>query len=151
VKATLYYIGKPARGEVAALQRHYAKQIGGFGQIEVVALMPKAVQAAQKQGAQAARRSYSEVFEPYLNEGVSVALDERGRSMDSHRFSALLLDEPVRFFVGGAYGLEPAFVARCRFSLSLSSLTLSHDLARLVLLEQIYRGLSIIHNHPYHK
>ncbi len=151
MNATLYYIGKPASAEVRTLQQHYCKQIGGFGRIEVVALMPKSVIAAQKQGAQAARESYTKTLLPHLKEGVNIALDERGRSMDSHRFSALIADQSVRFFIGGAYGLEPAFVARCQMALSLSPLTLSHDLARLVLLEQIYRGLTIAHNHPYHK
>lgn len=151
MNATLYHIGKPASGEVGLLEKHYSKLIASFGKITLVSLMPKTVIAAQKQGREAARKSYTETFEPYLKEGFCVALDERGAQMDSHRFSELIGDRVVRFFIGGAYGLEERFVGRCHTSLSLSALTLSHDLARLVLLEQIYRGLAIAHNHPYHK
>ena len=57
----------------------------------------------------------------------------------------------VHFVIGGAFGLEEGFKRECRFSLSLSALTLPHDLARLVLAEQLYRAGTILRNEPYHK
>jgi 23S rRNA (pseudouridine1915-N3)-methyltransferase len=57
----------------------------------------------------------------------------------------------VNFFIGGAYGHAPEFLKRCDRVVSLSKLTMSHKIAKTVLAEQIYRALTILHNHPYHK
>ena len=56
----------------------------------------------------------------------------------------------LTFAIGGADGLPPALVARANLRLSLSAMTLPHRMARLVLLEQIYRALTIIRGEPYH-
>jgi len=57
----------------------------------------------------------------------------------------------VIFLIGGADGFGSGWRERCDTVLSLSPLTFSHRLARLVLVEQVYRALSIIHNRPYHR
>jgi 23S rRNA (pseudouridine1915-N3)-methyltransferase len=86
-----------------------------------------------------------------------IALDERGdewRTDDLRRFLEGEMTHGtagIAFLVGGAAGLPPAAVARARRRLSLSRLTLPHRLARLVLLEQLYRVLTIIRGEPYHK
>ncbi|HEX9727656.1 MAG TPA: 23S rRNA (pseudouridine(1915)-N(3))-methyltransferase RlmH [Gemmatimonadales bacterium] len=69
--------------------------------------------------------------------------DQVGRWRDGARDVALLL--------GGAYGLDGALLERCQVRLSLSPLTLPHELARLVLLEQLYRSGTILRGEPYHK
>lgn len=82
----------------------------------------------------------------------SIALSERGKSIDSIEFASLLKDKnEINFFVGGAYGFSDEFLNECDYVLSFSKLTFSHELARIVLLEQIYRGFCINKNHPYHK
>jgi 23S rRNA (pseudouridine1915-N3)-methyltransferase len=58
---------------------------------------------------------------------------------------------PVVFFLGSDLGLDPDLAARCRLRLSLGPLTLPHSLARLVLLEQLYRALSILEGIQYHR
>jgi len=57
----------------------------------------------------------------------------------------------VSFFIGGAYGFEKKFVKSCQKSISFGKITMSHKLVKVVLLEQIFRGLSINNHHPYHK
>lgn len=57
----------------------------------------------------------------------------------------------VAFLIGGAYGLPSHVLQRCDARMSLSSLTLPHEMARLVLLEQLYRATTIIQGTPYHK
>ena len=85
----------------------------------------------------------------------AVALDPKGRTYDSTGFSKFLnryMTEDPRdlvFVVGGYGGLSEGVTKRADQLLSLSHLTFSHDLSRLVLLEQLYRALSIIRNHPY--
>lgn len=73
-------------------------------------------------------------------------------SMDfSHRLvSWITMNKTVTFVLGGPYGVSPALEKRANQKISLSPLTLNHHLARLVLAEQIYRGLSIWKNLPYH-
>ena len=87
---------------------------------------------------------------------VRVALDEHGRDYDSHKFAALLGQwhdggQTVALLVGGPDGLDPGLKASCQASLRLSSMTMPHPLVRVVLIEQIYRGWSILASHPYHR
>jgi len=85
-----------------------------------------------------------------------VALDESGRDWTSAQFAASLSAwrDSARlpaFVLGGADGLDPQFKQRSALCLRLSSLTLPHALARVVLVEQIYRAWSILSAHPYHR
>jgi len=90
-------------------------------------------------------------------DGYWVALDRRGRALDSEQLAGQVgrwrqeWPRPVVFFLGSDLGLDPALVQRCRLRLSLGALTLPHALARLVLLEQLYRALSILEGIEYHR
>lgn len=98
-----------------------------------------------------AKKSYESAYETHLD-GFCVALDERGKAMDSLEFAKLI--EPhnkINFFIGGAYGFSDEFRGKMHALLSLSKLTMAHKIAKLVLFEQIFRALSISANHPYHK
>lgn len=79
-----------------------------------------------------------------------IALDERGRDLTTAQFAALL-DAPTAFVIGGADGLDPAIKQRAALLLRLSSLTLPHALAQVVLCEQIYRAATLLTGHPYHR
>ena len=79
-----------------------------------------------------------------------VALDERGKDLTTRQFAALLA-EPTAFVIGGANGLEPAIKRRASVLLRLSSLTLPHALAQVLLCEQIYRAATLLTGHPYHR
>lgn len=86
----------------------------------------------------------------------TVALDERGRDLGTLQFSHQLrawLDEggSTAFVIGGADGLQPELKARAALNLRLSSLTLPHALAQLLLCEQLYRAASLLTAHPYHR
>jgi len=93
-----------------------------------------------------------------LPEGAfTVALDLTGDELDSPALAAFLgrmqdqgLKELV-FLVGGHLGLKPELVKSCRRVFSLSKLTFTHEMARLILLEQLYRANTILRGEPYHK
>lgn len=83
-----------------------------------------------------------------------VALTEEGQSYDSVAFARRLEgsgSDRLAFVIGGADGLDPGIKAEARWRLSLSPMTFPHELARLLLLEQLYRALSIQQGGPYHR
>ena len=79
-----------------------------------------------------------------------IVLDERGADLTTERFAALLRS-PSAFIIGGADGLSSETKARADTLLRLSALTLPHALAQVILLEQIYRGATLLTGHPYHR
>ncbi|MBV9108540.1 MAG: 23S rRNA (pseudouridine(1915)-N(3))-methyltransferase RlmH [Gemmatimonadetes bacterium] len=86
-----------------------------------------------------------------------VALHETGRQWSSQKLADWLNELGVRgspgaaFVIGGAYGLSDEVLSRARHQLSLSAMTLPHEIARLVLAEQLYRAGTILRGEPYHK
>jgi 23S rRNA (pseudouridine1915-N3)-methyltransferase len=86
-----------------------------------------------------------------------VALDPRGKMLDSPGFARQLGqwrdagERELAILIGGADGLAEEVLARARFSLSLGLMTLPHQLARIVLAEQLYRAETILAGHPYHR
>jgi len=87
---------------------------------------------------------------------VLVCCDPGGRRMDSPAFAEWLqarreAGRDVAFVIGGAFGLAPSLVARAALRLELAPWTLPHELARLVLAEQLYRAGTIVRREPYHK
>jgi 23S rRNA (pseudouridine1915-N3)-methyltransferase len=89
--------------------------------------------------------------------GLIILLDERGDVVTSPGFAKQLADaqeratQNVTFVIGGASGFDPSIKARAHQLISLSAMTLPHKMARLLLIEQIYRASSIIRGEPYHK
>lgn len=85
-----------------------------------------------------------------------IALDQRGKSLSSEKLAELMNDHMVRsvpewtLLIGGPYGLSDALRQRADMILTLSPMTLTHQMARLLLLEQLYRCCTIIRNEPYH-
>ena len=89
-------------------------------------------------------------------DALRVALDERGKDLSTQQFSETLqawqhASQPIAILIGGPDGLDPILKASCAQLLRLSSMTMPHPLVRVVLIEQIYRGWSILVNHPYHR
>ncbi|HHD82373.1 MAG TPA: 23S rRNA (pseudouridine(1915)-N(3))-methyltransferase RlmH [Campylobacterales bacterium] len=153
MKITIYIIDKKSKDQLyAPLIEHYIKIAKSFAKVEVVEIYTKDVQKAHDISPQAAKKSYTLAFHDYLASGYNIALDPESKEVDSFTFSNLLKDRvSVNFFIGGAYGLESSFLSQCNKSISLGKITMSHKLAKVVLLEQVFRGLSILNNHPYHK
>lgn len=101
-------------------------------------------------------REGERILERIPDQAFVVALDERGRPLTSEELAGQLEGHMVQgtaelvFVIGGAYGLSPAVRARADQVLSLSKLTFTHQMARIFLLEQLYRAMTIVRNEPYH-
>ncbi len=152
MKISIYSIAKKERSLYDPLYKELMKMTSRYARVEDIELFGKGVTKAHTVGEEAAKRAYTKELEPFLGNGYSIALHPDGKLIDSFEFSKLLSDRmTVQFYIGGAYGFEPSFLKRCDRVISLSPLTMSHRIAKAVLLEQIYRGLTILANHPYHK
>ncbi|AFI05429.1 23S rRNA (pseudouridine(1915)-N(3))-methyltransferase RlmH [Helicobacter cetorum] len=150
MRCVVYSIAKNSPLELVSVYQKQCKQFAC--ELELVDLFPKAIANAQKVSKELAQKSYSLAFEPYLNpKAQNIALHPKGRSGDSFVFSEMLQDNlNINFFIAGAFGFEEGFLKACK-TWSLSEMTFSHEVAKIVLCEQVYRALSIIFKHPYHK
>lgn len=152
MKINIYSIQKKSTDEYSALVAEFVKMSKKFATVCDYQLFPSSVAKAALQSESIAKKSYTQTFEPYMENGFNIALDVLGSKVDSFKFASLLENKnEVNFFVGGAYGFEREFLDKCDVMISLSPLTMTHKLAHLILCEQIFRGLAINNNHPYHK
>jgi 23S rRNA (pseudouridine1915-N3)-methyltransferase len=147
----VFSIEKSSNKTIEVLNKEFMKMISKNASIEDVILFNKQIALAQTKGAIEAKESYSKLYEPYLK-GYNVALDVCGDDCDSFEFSKIF-DKSVNIniFIGGAFGFNKEFLNKTQKVISLSKLTYAHKIAKVVLYEQIYRGLCIKTNHPYHK
>ena len=152
MKINIISIAKKEKTIYEPLYKDLNKMISRFAKIEALELFPKDVAKAHTISSVAAKESYSKVFEPYRKNSFCISLHPDGKQVDSFEFSKLLSDKiSVNFFIGGAYGFEEKFLDNSDAVISLGKITMIHKIAKVVLLEQIYRGFSILNNHPYHK
>jgi 23S rRNA (pseudouridine1915-N3)-methyltransferase len=152
VTISIISIAKKERCLYDPLYQEHIKMISRFAKLDDIELFPKEVAKAHQISSEASKTAYSKLLEPMLGKTYSIALHPDGKKCDSLAFSKLLCDKiAVQFFIGGAFGFEDSFVAQCDSVISLSDLTMSHKIAKAVLLEQIYRSFTLLNNHPYHK
>ncbi|MBN2815981.1 MAG: 23S rRNA (pseudouridine(1915)-N(3))-methyltransferase RlmH [Campylobacterales bacterium] len=145
-------IAKKEKSIYDPLYKDLIKMIGRFAKVTDTEIFPKDVAKAHTISPQASQAAYSKALEPYVGKEYCVMLHPDGKIIDSYEFSKLINDKiAIKFFIGGAYGFEDDFIKRSDAVVSLGKITMSHKIAKAVLLEQIYRGFSILSNHPYHK
>jgi len=152
MKVNILSIAKPEKTLYNPVYKELEKMTSKFTSLEDIEIFNKKIHAAQVDGEAKAQASYTTVFEPYLSKSYNIALHPNGKLVDSFKFSKLLADKiSVNFYIGGAFGFEDKFLKQCDQVISLGELTMSHKIAKLVLLEQVFRGFTILNNHPYHK
>lgn len=153
MKLIVAAVGKPRNAALAAAIEHYEGRAAKYWPIDVREVREENARAAPVSVVQEkeAERLVSRV------EGATVvACDERGTAMTSGAFAKFLQDareraRDVAFVIGGAYGLAESVLERAQTRLALAPWTLPHELARLILAEQLYRAGTIVRGEPYHK
>jgi 23S rRNA (pseudouridine1915-N3)-methyltransferase len=151
VKVRIAWIGKTKEPAIQALTDEYLKRIARYVQVEGITLRDEAALldmsgrgSGGKAGAKAAAKS------------TLVLMDSRGKELSSEQFAKFLGDYqdrnplPLVLAVGGADGFSEAARTAAQHTISLGKMTLAHELARVVLLEQVYRAFTILKGHPYH-
>lgn len=152
-KVKLICVGSPKEGAIEDLAREYSKRINGYLSFTLMEIKePK----GKRNDAETPHlvEQFNKLIQPRDH---LVLLDVGGEKKSSERFSSWLTEHfshnqsPLVFAIGGASGLPQSLYSRCQAKLSFSDMTFPHELFRVMFLEQLYRALTIIHNHPYHR
>jgi 23S rRNA (pseudouridine1915-N3)-methyltransferase len=155
MKLRFVWIGKTKRAPVKQLTQEYLDRVGKFATVEVTELRDR-----KDVGGDAQRiidKEGEDILSSTASAGYLIALDQRGQEIDSPRLAELIErhrvagTKQITFVIGGHFGLSTAVRDRADFVLALSRMTLTHDLVRVLLIEQVYRAFTIIHNLPYQK
>ena len=149
------FLGKTREAYLAAGIDDYRRRLANYAGVEIRVL--KEVRPASKPEAQV-RQEEGQVLLAHLTaKSLVVALDPGGRAMNSEELARLVGEwedggrRHLTFLVGGPLGLAPEVLTRADFKLSLSPMTFTHEMARLLILEQLYRAFSIRAGSGYHK
>jgi len=150
MKIKVAWIGKTKEPAIQALTAEYLKRISRYAEIAGVALKDEAAIVALARGDGRLNNNKTKKDRHKL-----VLLDSRGKQLSSEELAEFLEREqlnavPLLFAVGGSDGFSEEARREAGFTLSLGKMTLPHELARVVLVEQLYRAITILKNHPYH-
>lgn len=155
MKLRFVWVGKTKSVPIRAMVGEYLDRIGKFAAVEVSELRDRNDAGSDR------RRIIDKEGEDILSRIAGapwlIALDERGRDLDSKGLADLIEKhrlagtKQITFVIGGYGGLSDQVRERADLVLALSRMTLTHELARVVLTEQVYRAFTIIHDLPYQK
>ncbi|MBF0622700.1 MAG: 23S rRNA (pseudouridine(1915)-N(3))-methyltransferase RlmH [Magnetococcales bacterium] len=157
MKWRLMAVGRGMPEPVRMLVDDYTKRLKRYGQFELIEIAEAHRQGGlspNKAMVQEANRLKKQLKQ---GDGVLVVLDSRGQVFSSEKWASRLNQwrqdalGPVTFIIGGPDGVAPELVKQADLRLSLGSMTFPHMLARVLLLEQLYRAMTIIHGVPYHR
>lgn len=146
MKLKIAWIGKTKQPAITSLTDEYLKRISRYITVDGVSLRDEAalLDLCGRSGAKGGAKS------------TLVLMDSRGKEFSSEQFAKFLGDYqdrnplPLVFAIGGADGFSDPVRAAAQHTISLGQITLAHELARVVLLEQVYRAFTILKGHPYH-
>lgn len=124
----------------------------GISAVDIVELSESRATRAQDRKSDEARDLLARA-----SDGVVIALDEKGMSPTSEGFAAVVEtalargDKSLNFIIGGADGLSDDVLSRANKRIAFGAMTMPHQLARVLLIEQIYRAMTLMSGHPYHR
>lgn len=154
-KLNIRAIGKPTESWQKEAIHMYQTRLQAFGGIEIIELPEghgKTAKPDEKRTKAAEAESILKGIDSYA---ILIALDGRGKTLKSEDFSKKIQEwerqNHLVFVIGGSWGLDDSVLKRANFTLSLGDMTLPHNLAKIVLLEQIYRAKMIENGKEYHK
>lgn len=148
------WLGKSKYAAYEELIDLYCRRLKHYCKYELIVLKELKTKSIQPEEL---KQKESQLFLSKINEGdYVILLDERGKQMDSIGLSEYLQKRMnastgrVVFIIGGAYGVHSTLTDRADFIWSLSQLTLTHDMSRVLMLEQVYRSFTILRGEKYH-
>lgn len=151
----LLAIGKTDNPHLQSLIEVYSKRLKHYIKFELEPI-PDIKNAKNLSESEQKRKEGELIFSKIEKSDVVILLDEKGKNLNSIEFANYLqkhMNSGVKrivFLIGGPYGFSPEIYGRANGMLSLSKMTFSHQMVRLFIIEQLYRGFTILRNEPYH-
>ena len=155
MKIKIIVIGKTHKSFLIDGENEYLKRLKRYVPIEKVEIPD--LKNAKKLSQQEIKQKEGENILQRLDSGdYLILLDEKGKTFSSLKFSKWLQEKMNRsykklvFVIGGAYGFSDEVYSRANEKIALSEMTFSHQMIRMIFIEQVYRAFSILNNEPYH-
>ncbi len=150
----LFTIGKLKDDFYRATEHHYQKLLSSFCRLEIVELKDEKI-LKNSSVSVVVEKEGERIIDALQSGKKTIALDAKGKQYSSEEFAAFVQQHKdtgvsLQFVIGGPYGLSNKVKEKVDEKLSLSSFTFPHQLARIVLLEQLYRGFTIMKGKRYH-
>lgn len=151
----LIAIGKTDSKQLQALIDDYRKRLGFYIKFDLE-IIPDIKNAKNLSEAQQKQKEGDLILAKISSTDALILLDENGKQMDSVGFSNYLQKhmnsgiKQVVFVIGGPYGFSEEVYSKAQGKIALSKMTFSHQMVRLFIIEQLYRGFTILRNEPYH-
>jgi len=159
MKLTIVAVGKLKEKYLKEGINEYSKRLSRFCELQIIEVedeqAPENLSASQEK--QVKKREAERIMNKVKEGSVLIVLDLKGKKLSSEEFSDKLNSffisgkSHLTFVIGGSLGLDEELVQKADFRLCLSDMTFPHQLARLILLEQIFRAFKILNNETYHK
>jgi 23S rRNA (pseudouridine1915-N3)-methyltransferase len=159
MKLTIIAVGKLKEKYLKDGIAEYSKRLTRFCDLEIIEIedeqVPENISAAN--ALQVKRKEADKILKKVKEGSVLVVLDIKGEKLDSEEFASKLNsffisgNSHITFVIGGSLGLDDALIKKSNFKFSMSDLTFPHQLARLILLEQLFRCFKINNGETYHK
>ena len=154
MRINLIAIGKKMPNWISHGIEHYKKQLPKNYNFTITALESQTRKSISAENTKNLEEKL--ILDAASGSSLLIAFDELGKQQSSKELSKSiekwqLEGESVAMIIGGADGLSSELKQKCNLIWSLSNLTLTHSMARLLLVEQLYRGHSLMTNHPYHR
>ncbi|EQB85799.1 23S rRNA (pseudouridine1915-N3)-methyltransferase [Clostridium punense] len=156
---TVISVGKLKEKYLKEAIDEYAKRLQRYCKISIIELQDEKTpdNASEKEELQIKNKEGEAILKSIKDNSFVIALDLKGKMLTSEEFSAYIQDLGVSgksdlvFVIGGSLGLSQEVLNRANYKLCFSKMTFPHQLFRVMLLEQIYRGFRIMKGEPYHK
>jgi 23S rRNA (pseudouridine1915-N3)-methyltransferase len=155
MKIKFVVVGKTVEKYLIDACAEYEKRIKKYIQFEYIVL--KDLKNASSLSHEQVKEQEAKLLEPYMTPNTyRIILDEHGKEYTSVEFSEYIgrkmanLGKDITFVIGGPYGFDPKISALADDKISLSKMTFSHQMVRLIFLEQLYRAYTIMRGEPYH-
>lgn len=156
---TILCVGKIKEKFYQQAIEEYAKRLSRYCKLQIIEVQDEKTpdRASEKEELQIKKTEAERMLKQLSDQSYTIALAIDGKQYDSVRFANKISQlgvtgkSHITFIIGGSLGLDDGLLSRCNEKISFSAMTFPHQLMRVILLEQIYRGYRIINNEPYHK
>jgi len=153
MRIRLICIGKPHAREIKSMMEDFESRIKNYVNFEIECFSVKVKRGKQ---IDILLKEMELILRYNKPSTVLMLLDEKGQSMTSKAFAIFLQDlfnrgvKEINFVIGGAYGFHDELYKMAHYKVALSKMTFTHQMCRLIFVEQLYRGLSILKGEKYH-